>query len=59
MKKHMKKGFITILLILILIILSNQRIFAKNNQNSFQKVEYSEDFKKWLELSEEEKKNTM
>ncbi len=56
--KKQKKIFITfILLFFILILLINQKVFA--NTNLIQKVEYSEDFKKWLELSDEEKKNTI
>ena len=53
----LKKTIFTILLIFILFLLVDKRVFASTNQ--FQAVEYSEDFKKWLELSDEEKQNVM
>ncbi len=54
--KSLKKSIIIIItLIFILILLINQQVLAKNNTISIQKREYSEDFKKWLELSDEEK----
>ena len=53
----LKKTIFTILLIFILFLLVDKRVFASSNQ--FQTVEYSEDFKKWLELSDEEKQNVM
>lgn len=43
----------------MLILLANQKVFATNVANLFQKEEYTEDFEKWLELSDEEKKNTI
>lgn len=58
--KKLKKVFnIITLLIIILIILLGSKVFASNDANSIQKLEYTEDFKKWLELSDEEKKNTI
>lgn len=59
MKKLKKAISITILVFLILIILSNQKVFAINNVNILEREEYTEDFKKWLELSEEEKQNVI
>ena len=59
MKKLKKAVKIITLLVFMLILLANQRVFATNVANLFQKEEYSEDFQKWLELSDEEKKNTM
>ena len=56
MKKH--KKFLFILLIFMSILFFTQKIYA-SNADSLQKVEYSEDFKKWLELPEEEKTNTL
>ena len=53
-----KKVLGAIVLILILIFLTNPKTFASNS-NLFEKEEYTEEFKKWLELSEEERKNTI
>lgn len=58
MKKIMKNVTI-ILLLFLLILLASQEVFASNVANSLTKMEYSEDFKKWLELPDEEKKNVM
>ncbi len=55
MKQLKKSIIITITLVFVLILLINQQVLAKNNTISIQKKEYSEDFKKWLELSDEEK----
>ena len=57
--KRNRKIIITMLLVFILVIIGNYQIFASNAANVLENVEYSEDFKKWLELSEEEKKNVM
>lgn len=59
MKKLKKLGIIISLLVFILVLLVNQKVFANNTANSSQKVEYSENFQKWLELSDEEKKNVI
>lgn len=56
--KKQNKSLIIILLVLILISISSQKIYASNT-NLFQKTEYSEEFKKWLELSDEEKENSI
>ena len=58
MKKFMKNVTV-ILLLSLLILLASQKVFASNVANSLTKMEYSEDFKKWLELPDEEKKNVM
>lgn len=56
----MKKFIKTITLLLcMLFLLTNPKVFANNIANSLSPVEYSEEFKKWLELSEEEKKKVM
>ena len=55
MKKQKKLITLFILLFFILSLFSNQHVFANNNKISIKKSEYSEDFKKWLELSDEEK----
>lgn len=59
MKKLKKSVIVITLLVIILILLAYQKVFASNTINLFQKTEYTEDFKKWLELSEEEKKHVM
>ena len=59
MKKLKKTVKIITLLVFMLILLANQKVFATNVANLFQKEEYTEEFKKWLELSDEEKKNTI
>lgn len=56
--KKQNKSLIILLLVLILISISSQKIYASNT-NLFQKTEYSEEFKKWLELSDEEKENSI
>ena len=56
--KKLKKIFILFIsLIFILILLMNQKVFA--DIDSINKMEYSEEFKRWLELSDEEKENTI
>ena len=55
--KNLKKIFFTILLIFILFLLVDKSVFASTNQ--FQNSEYSEKFKEWLELSDEEKQNVL
>ena len=59
MKKLKKLFIITTLLALMLIVSPNQKAFASNTANLFQNAEYTEEFKKWLELSDEEKKNVI
>ncbi|MEI3357339.1 MAG: hypothetical protein V8R81_10330 [Clostridia bacterium] len=39
--------------------MANHKVFAANIANEIQKEEYTEDFKKWLELSDEEKQKTI
>lgn len=55
--KKLKKIFLIIFLIFILFLLVDKKVFASTNL--FQKVEYSEEYKKWLELTDEEKKNVI
>lgn len=59
MKKLKKTITIITLLSLMLILLVSPKVFATDVANLFQKKEYSEDFKKYLELSDEEKNNTI
>lgn len=57
MKKIMKK-LIIMLLLFMLIILVSQKAFA-NTADILQREEYSKNFKKWLELSEEERQKVI
>lgn len=59
MKKLKNAVKIVFLLILMLNLLANHKVFAANIANEIQKEEYTEDFKKWLELSDEEKQKTI
>lgn len=54
MKKIIKNVAI-IILFCILIWLESQNVFASNIENSLSPMEYTEEFKQWLELSNEEK----
>lgn len=55
---RLKKLSIMILLFM-LILLTDQQVFASDIANSLTKTEYSEDFKEWLELSDEEKEKIL
>lgn len=57
--KKLNKIITILLLLLSLILLGSKKVFANNTANLFQKAEYSESFKKWLELSDEEKNKTI
>lgn len=58
--KKQKKIFITmILLVLMIILFANLNVFASDTSNSEQEVEYSAEYLKWLELSDEEKQNVI
>lgn len=60
MKKLRKTFILKTLFIFLFILLLGSKVFANNDiANSLHSVEYSDDFKEWLELSEEEKKNSM
>ena len=60
MKKLRKTFIVKTLFILLFILLLGSKVFANNDiANSLHSAEYSDDFKEWLELSEEEKKNSM
>lgn len=52
------KVFLSVLIILG-VLTSNYVVFATIDANDFKNVEYSEDFKEWLNLSDEEKKNSL
>lgn len=56
MKKLKNKIIILSLLISILILSFSTSVFASNTVNAPQEQEYTEAYKKWLELSDEEKK---
>ena len=56
--RKQKRGLLYIISVLIFfsIILNNQKIFATNTANLFQKSEeYTDEYKEWLELSDDEK----
>ncbi len=58
--KKLKNIFILIVLFVILLVLfTSVKVFAVNSANSFEMVEYSDEFKNWLELSDEEKEHVM
>ena len=53
--KKTRKIVIVLLLLFTFILLASQNIIA-SNAGLFQKEEYSEEFKEWLQLPEEERK---
>lgn len=56
----LKKIFIgTALISTSLITLTTVTTFASTNKNTIQEVEYTEEFKNWLNLSDEERKNVI
>lgn len=57
--KKIIKGVTIILLSFVLILLTHQEVFASDIANSLTTMEYSEEFKEWLKLSEEEKQKVM
>ena len=60
--RKQKRGLLYIIYVLIFfsIILNNQKIFATNTANLFQKSEeYTDEYKEWLELSDEEREKVM
>ena len=59
MNKLKRICIISMVLVVILISLLNVKIFAIDNENVLQQEEYSEEFKRWLELPEEERKKVM
>lgn len=59
MNKLKRICIILMVLVVILISLLNVKIFAIDNENVLQQEEYSEEFKRWLELPEEERKKVM
>ncbi len=56
--KKTRKIVIVLLLLFTFILLASQNIMA-SNAGLFQKEEYSEEFKEWLQLPEEERKNVI
>lgn len=59
MKKQKKIVSFIFLFFMLLILMTTPVVFASNTINSLQKVDFSEEFKKWLALSDEEKKNVI
>lgn len=56
--KKLKK-LLVITLIFMLFLLANFEVFASNTSTSEPNVQYSEEYQKWLELSDEEKQNVI
>lgn len=57
--KKIIKNITIISLLFILILLASHEVFASNVVNSLTKMEYSEEYKNWLKLSDEEKQKVM
>lgn len=57
--KKQKKVVIMLLLILLISILVENKVFALNKEELTKSVEYTENFKNYLELSEEERKKVL
>lgn len=57
--KKFTKNIIIFLLLFMLTLLATKEVFASNIGNSLKRMEYSEDFQKWLELPEQGKKKVM
>lgn len=57
--KKIKKIIAIIIIINTIILALNQMVFAVSNNDILRKEEYSEEYLKWLELPEEERKNTL
>ena len=59
-KKNLLSKFIAMAIIISIILLCFNKVFANTDFNNLIKeAEYSDEYKKWLSLSEEEKKNTL
>ena len=56
---RLKKILIILIATSILLSLTTKKVLAIDPENLFEKKEYSEDFKSWLELSDEEKKKVI
>ena len=60
--KKQKRGLLCIimsLLIFLSILFNNSKIFAVNIADLIQEVEYTDEYKKWLELSDEEREKEL
>ena len=55
--KKLKKSIIIAVVIVFVICILTKTALATNVENIFESVQYSEDFKKWLNLPEDERKN--
>jgi len=58
MKKTIRNLMIIFLLFIMFLLLSKD-VFANNIANSLSEKEYSNEFKEWLNLSDEEKQKVM
>ena len=59
MKKQKKIFTIIIFSVFMLILFASQEVFASNIANSLSRMQYSEEFKEWLKLSDEEKEKVI
>lgn len=57
--KKITKIITIILLLFILTLLTTKEVFASNIADSLSRMEYSEEYKNWLKISDEEKKKVM
>ena len=57
--KRIVKNIAIIFLVCMLILLVGKEEFASNIADSLSKMEYSDEFKEWLELSDEEKQKVI
>ena len=55
----LKKKLTVITVLVLTLFLFTKTVLAKDAENLFEKIEYSEEFKQWLELSDEEKEKVM
>ena len=59
MKKQKIFFRVTTILIILLLLTGNGAIFAIDSANLFRNLEYSEEYKRWLELPEEQRKKVI
>lgn len=57
--KKIIKNIVIVFLLFVPILLVSQEVFASDIANSLSRMEYSEEFKEWLKLSDEEKEKVI
>ena len=57
--KQQKKILVIILLIIMLVLIIGQKVLASDEQNNLYMQDYTDEFKEWLELSDEEKEKVI